>query len=158
MNAFTQASIVDTGASDSARSRMGDRLVDKGLISPDQLDVALLEQKRSGKMLGEVMVDLGFITENTLAATLAESSGMDRFQLRHSVLDAATDVDVTPANWRALRGARDASETYCPDEGVTQRQCAIIRQAKVDRDTVGGVVESHVFGCPPGIGSCMVPP
>ena len=29
-----------------------------------------------------------------------------------------------------------------------------IRQAKIDRDTVGGVAEVHVFGLPPGLGSC----
>ena len=30
-----------------------------------------------------------------------------------------------------------------------------IRQAKIDKDTVGGLVEAHVFGCPIGLGSCM---
>ncbi len=75
--------------SDSAgKQRMGERLVGAGLISADQLDVALLEQKRSGQMLGEVLVELGFITENTLAAQLAETSGLDRFDFKHSVLDA----------------------------------------------------------------------
>jgi len=69
---------------------LGERLVIEGLISADQRDIALLEQRRSGKMLGEVLVDLGFITEHTLAATLAESSGLARFDLRHSVLDADT--------------------------------------------------------------------
>ncbi|HAU29213.1 MAG TPA: secretion system protein E [Rhodospirillaceae bacterium] len=68
--------------------RIGEWLVEKGLISGDQLEVALLEQKRTQKLLGEVMVDLGFITENALAATLSESSGLERFDFRHSVLDA----------------------------------------------------------------------
>jgi chorismate synthase len=31
----------------------------------------------------------------------------------------------------------------------------VIRQAKIDKDTVGGIVEAHVFGCPPGLGSTM---
>jgi len=69
---------------------LGERLVGEGLISADQRDIALLEQRRSGKMLGEVLVELGFITEHTLAATLAESSGLARFDLAHSVLDADT--------------------------------------------------------------------
>ncbi|QYU67531.1 chorismate synthase [Leptolyngbya sp. 15MV] len=50
---------------------------------------------------------------------------------------------------------RDDSETYCPDVEVTRRQCEIIRQAKIDKDTVGGIVETHVFGCPPGLGTCV---
>jgi chorismate synthase len=64
-------------------------------------------------------------------------------------------VVVTEQNWRELMAVRDASETYCPDDAVTQRQCEIIRQAKIDKDTVGGLVEAHVFGCPIGVGSCM---
>ena len=66
-----------------------------------------------------------------------------------------TDIQVTPENWLSLRSARDASETYCPDPAATQRQCAAIRQAKIDKDTLGGVIEGHVFGVPPGLGSCM---
>ena len=32
---------------------------------------------------------------------------------------------------------------------------AAIKQAKKDKDTLGGVVEVRVFGMPPGVGSCM---
>ena len=32
---------------------------------------------------------------------------------------------------------------------------ALIRQAKIDGDTLGGLCEAHVFGCPPGLGTCM---
>ena len=50
--------------------------------------------------------------------------------------------------------ARDESEVYCPDAAVSQRIIEAIRQAKVDKDTVGGLVETHVFGLPIGLGSC----
>src|SRR5262245_59642132 len=43
------------------KGRMGDRMVAKGLITEDQLNVALQEKKISGKMLGEILVGLGFI-------------------------------------------------------------------------------------------------
>jgi chorismate synthase len=72
-----------------------------------------------------------------------------------SVGEASTDVAVTEENWRALRGARDASDTYCPDAAATERQREVIRKAKVDQDTAGGLIEAHVFGVPPGLGSCM---
>jgi chorismate synthase len=64
-------------------------------------------------------------------------------------------VEVTPENWRELRDVRDRSETFCIDEGATEQQIREIHQAKVERDTVGGVCEVHVFGCPMGLGSCM---
>jgi chorismate synthase len=53
-----------------------------------------------------------------------------------------------------LRAARDANEAYCPDGAAAERMIAAIRQAKVDQDTLGGVVEVQVRGHPPGLGSC----
>ncbi|MGC2856819.1 GspE/PulE family protein [Novispirillum sp. DQ9] len=69
--------------------RLGDALVDMGLISSDQLQVALLEKKSSPKMLGELLVDLGFITEQALSAVLAEASGFERFTPGATMVDAA---------------------------------------------------------------------
>lgn len=50
---------------------------------------------------------------------------------------------------------RDANEAYCPDPGAAAKMIAGIKQAKIDKDTLGGVVEVVVDGCPPGLGSCM---
>ncbi len=69
--------------------RIGDRLVSMGIISEDQLNVALQEKKVTGKLLGEVLVDLGFIDDETLSTFLAESSGFDVFDPRHTILDGA---------------------------------------------------------------------
>ena len=49
--------------------------------------------------------------------------------------------------------ARDASDVACPEEQASAEMIERIRQAKVDKDTVGGVAEVHVFGCPIGLGS-----
>jgi chorismate synthase len=68
---------------------------------------------------------------------------------------AMSDVVVTEANWRELRAARDASDVAIPDPAASEAMIASIRQAKIDKDTVGGFVEVHVFGCPPGLGSCV---
>lgn len=98
------------------------------------------------------------VAAGALARCLLRPLGIEVFGFVRSILDAAWEGRVDDANWRELIAPRDASETYSPDGergGVTLRQCAIIRQAKVDKDTVGGQVEAHVFGCPPGIGSTM---
>ncbi len=68
---------------------------------------------------------------------------------------AMSDVEVTESNWRELRAARDASDVAIPDPTASEAMIASIRQAKIDKDTVGGFVEVHVFGCPPGLGSCV---
>ncbi|MBS0187151.1 MAG: chorismate synthase [Planctomycetes bacterium] len=95
------------------------------------------------------------VAAGALARCLLREFNIEAFGFVRSILDAQTSVSVTESNWQDLKKIRDASETYCPDEGVTTRQCEIIRQAKIDKDTVGGLVEAHVFGCPIGLGSSM---
>jgi len=95
------------------------------------------------------------VAAGAVAKCLLRELGIEVLGFVRQILDARTEVDVTPSNWKSILAARDASETYCPDPAVTERQCAIIRQAKIDKDTIGGIVEAHVFGCPPGLGSCM---
>ena len=41
--------------------RLGERLVQEGHISPDQLSIALTEHKKSGHKLGEILVSMGFV-------------------------------------------------------------------------------------------------
>ncbi|MGA1392648.1 MAG: chorismate synthase [Phycisphaerales bacterium] len=69
-------------------------------------------------------------------------------------IDAFTDVQATPSNWRSLRDLRDASEVAVPDPAASERLVERIREAKESKDTVGGLVEVHVFGVPPGLGAC----
>lgn len=68
--------------------RLGERLLTLGLISSDQLQVALTEQKNNKKLLGAIMVEMGFITESALGEVLAESTGTLKFDPRASMLDS----------------------------------------------------------------------
>lgn len=95
------------------------------------------------------------VAAGAVARCLLRELGIETFGFVRSILNAETSVEVTESNWKQLVALRDQSDTYCPDAAVTERQREIIRQAKIDKDTVGGIVETHVFGCPPGIGSCM---
>ena len=67
--------------------RIGDRLIALGLISEDQLQIALKEQKTSKKLIGAILVDMGFITESALGELLAESSGTEKFDPKSTMLD-----------------------------------------------------------------------
>ena len=69
--------------------RLGERLIDLGLVSPDQLQIVLTEQKNSKKLLGAILVEMGFVTESALAEVLAESSGTQKFDSKAAVLDSA---------------------------------------------------------------------
>ena len=90
-----------------------------------------------------------------IARCLLRAIDIEVFGLVRSIHQAAWDGAVTADNWRGLVAARDASDVYCPDEAASEAMRAAIRQAKVDKDTVGGLVEAHVFNCPLGLGSSM---
>ncbi|WP_430461579.1 GspE/PulE family protein [Thalassolituus sp. LLYu03] len=51
--------------------RVGDLLLEKKLITEEQLMQALAEQKKTGKKLGRAITDLGFVSEDQLLSTLA---------------------------------------------------------------------------------------
>ncbi len=95
------------------------------------------------------------VAAGAVARCMLKELGIEAFGCVRSILGIATDVNITESNWRDMRGLRDASETYCPDTNITQAQIAAIHQTKLNKDTAGGLVEAHIFGCPPGIGSCM---
>ena len=69
--------------------RLGDLLVDKGLVSQDQLRIALIEQKKQNIPLGKVVVRLGFISEAAMRDILGELLGEDSVDLKKVVPDSA---------------------------------------------------------------------
>ena len=69
-------------------TRLGDLLVDAGVISQDQLDIALAQQKESKKRLGEQLIDSGAITERQLIGALTRQLGIEFIDL--------TTVDIAP--------------------------------------------------------------
>ncbi len=68
-------------------ARLGEQLVSMGLISKDQLRVAVTEQKQRDAQIGQVLVDLGFVTEQTLSEVLARNTGRDQFDPEGTVPD-----------------------------------------------------------------------
>lgn len=51
--------------------RLGDLLLDRGLIARDQLQTALAEQRRSGESLGRILVQMGLVGESAMRDVLA---------------------------------------------------------------------------------------
>ena len=69
--------------------RIGDALVREGVLSTEQLGRALAQQKATGRMLGELLVEQGFITSGSLVHILAKCLGVTGCQLRHGLMDPA---------------------------------------------------------------------
>ena len=85
---------------------------------------------------------------------LLRAFGIECFGFVRGSLTTTSAVEPSAAMLAKLRAARDASEVYCPDAAATEAIVSAIHQAKVDKDTVGGMCEVHVFGVVPGLGSC----
>src|SRR5438270_1767355 len=57
------------------RQKLGELLVEAGLLAPAALQLALEEQKQTGRTLGQILVSRGFLPAPTVAAALAEQAG-----------------------------------------------------------------------------------
>ena len=67
--------------------RLGDRLLQMGLVSGDQLQIGLLEQKKTGKQLGDALIALGFVTEEAMREALGHTLGQQTIQLQSVLAD-----------------------------------------------------------------------
>lgn len=76
---------------DMLHRRVGEILVEKGFLKPDQLDRALLVQRESsGLRLGQALMRLGLVTEDQLAECLAQQLGIPYILIRsHQVSEVA---------------------------------------------------------------------
>jgi chorismate synthase len=95
------------------------------------------------------------VAAGAVARSVLDAFGIRVFGFVRGACDAWSDIAIDAARLEELVAARDASEVYCPDPAVDARLVELIHRAKTEKDTVGGWCEVHVFGCPPGLGSCM---
>jgi hypothetical protein len=66
-----------------AKQNLGQMLLDANLIDEVQMQIALSEQKQSGRKFGSTLVDLKFIDENVLAAFLSKQIDVPCISLLH---------------------------------------------------------------------------
>lgn len=57
------------------RRQLGQIMVDEGFLTPEQLEAAIADQHRSGKPLGQVLVETGMASAGAVANALAEQAG-----------------------------------------------------------------------------------
>ena len=66
---------------------LGQILIAEGILSEDQLRIALLEQMKSNLPIGKLLVALGFVSEATLREALSESLGKQSIDLSNAIVD-----------------------------------------------------------------------
>jgi type IV pilus assembly protein PilB len=89
-----------TNSATSAPPRLGSLLVDKGYLSPADLQAALERQKQEGrhKLLGEILVDLEYCTEDQVVECLAAEYGVPYAKLEARLFDPKI-VEVLPREY-----------------------------------------------------------
>jgi len=78
-------------AAREAHESLCEALVRRGRITREQLDAVLAEQKRSGRLLGSILLESGFASRGDIATALAEHHGLEY-----------ADIGKTPSDAEAL--------------------------------------------------------
>jgi len=74
-------------ANPQAKRHIGQILIDQGILTEDQLRIALLEQMKSHLPVGRLLVQLGFVSEATLRDALSEKLGLQPVDLATIIVD-----------------------------------------------------------------------
>lgn len=69
------------------KKKLGQMLIESGIITKEELDTALAEHKLGGKLLGETLVDLGSATEEEITAAISAQYGIPYLALDHYEID-----------------------------------------------------------------------
>ena len=70
------------------RKKLGELLVESGLLDSDKLQIALEEQKTSWKKLGDILVEMGFVSDETLVKTVAKQISVEHINLKDTYIDS----------------------------------------------------------------------
>ncbi|KIT20837.1 GspE/PulE family protein [Vibrio parahaemolyticus] len=85
------------------RKRLGDLLVEEGIVSEDQIQQALSAQRSTGQKLGDALIDLGFITEKQMLEFLSQQLGLPLIDLGRAPVDADAVQILPEVHARRLR-------------------------------------------------------
>ncbi|MDO8907110.1 MAG: GspE/PulE family protein [Pseudohongiella sp.] len=128
--------------------RIGDLLVQNGVISETQLQQALAKQKSTGQRLGRTLINLGFVQEDKFLGFLSEQLklpfvDMRRFKFENAVVQRLSEtharrfraIALSEKNGMLLVGMVDPTDIYAVDalERILQQpiQQAVVRESEL---------------------------
>jgi hypothetical protein len=80
--------------------QLGELLAAEGLLTDTELELALDEQRRTGRLLGQIVVDRGYVSGFSLARVLSAQHGVELQQ--PSEPEPAPQIAAVPTSWRPL--------------------------------------------------------
>ncbi len=78
-------------------SRLGEVLVNQGLLQPDQLQVALRHQQKNGGRLGTTLTEMGYVSDLTIAQALSKQYDVPSVNLKQTEVDPDL-INLVPVN------------------------------------------------------------
>jgi type IV pilus assembly protein PilB len=69
------------------KKRLGDMLVESGLVTPEEVQAALADQKTSGRRLGRILIGMGLVSETQVKHHLAIQMKISFVDLSHYLVD-----------------------------------------------------------------------
>ncbi|OEE41261.1 GspE/PulE family protein [Vibrio anguillarum] len=85
------------------RKRLGDLLVEEGIITENQVEQALATQKRSGRKLGDTLIELGFLSEQQMLSFLSQQLSLPLIDLSRANVDIDAVQILPEVHARRLR-------------------------------------------------------
>lgn len=79
----------DRQSADAGKANIGTILLDEKLVTSEQLEEALSVQETTGRRLGNILVDMGFVDEEDFCRLLSEQLGLPFFDLSFYLIDPA---------------------------------------------------------------------
>ena len=117
--------------------RIGELLTKAKLLTNEQLEKALDEQKQSGGRVGEHLIRLGFVTEEDILDCLSQQYGVPSINLQHFEIDESI-IRLIPADvarkYQFIPVSKTGAMRPAPPGGPaarrrTCRRCWIIRSS-----------------------------
>jgi hypothetical protein len=108
--------------------QLGTLLADEGLLTETELELALDEQQRTGRLLGQIVVDRGYVSAFSLARVLSAQHGVEVKAREEPAPEPEAKLAAVPATWRPLG-------RLLVEKGlITQTQLAEALLAQADGD------------------------
>ena len=85
------------------RKRLGYLLVEEGIITENQVEQALAAQKRSGRKLGDTLIELGFLSEQQMLSFLSQQLSLPLIDLSRANVDIDAVQILPEVHARRLR-------------------------------------------------------
>jgi type IV pilus assembly protein PilB len=90
--------------------KLGDLLVKAKLVTPEQVDAALLSQRAEGGKFGEALIRIGAVSEQDITETLSQQFGVPSIDLAHFEIDPSI-IKVVPGEVARKYGVLPVNKT-----------------------------------------------